>query len=101
MLDLVSNGRAELGTGESSTFAELEAFHVSRTEKRAMWRESLVAVCRMMVEEPFRGRSGQVPADATAQHYSQADSEAASSGMGGLLAPGDHRDGGAAGIWAR
>jgi len=59
VLDLVSNGRAELGTGESSTFAELEAFHVSRTEKRAMWRESLVAVCRMMVEEPFRGAQGK------------------------------------------
>ena len=38
-LDLVSEGRAEFGTGESSTFAELDAFHVSRTEKRAMWRE--------------------------------------------------------------
>jgi alkanesulfonate monooxygenase SsuD/methylene tetrahydromethanopterin reductase-like flavin-dependent oxidoreductase (luciferase family) len=59
MLDLLSNGRAELGTGESSTFCELEAFHVSRTEKRAMWRESLVAVCRMMVEEPFRGHDGK------------------------------------------
>ncbi len=59
MLDLLSNGRAELGTGESSTFAELEAFHVSRTEKRAMWREALVAVCRMMVEEPFRGLEGK------------------------------------------
>jgi alkanesulfonate monooxygenase SsuD/methylene tetrahydromethanopterin reductase-like flavin-dependent oxidoreductase (luciferase family) len=34
-LDLVSEGRAEFGTGESSTFAELDAFHVSRTEKRA------------------------------------------------------------------
>src|SRR5579883_3506612 len=59
VLDLVSNGRAEFGTGESSTFAELEAFHVSRTEKRAMWREALVAICRMMVEEPFRGHQGK------------------------------------------
>jgi alkanesulfonate monooxygenase SsuD/methylene tetrahydromethanopterin reductase-like flavin-dependent oxidoreductase (luciferase family) len=59
VLDLVSNGRAEFGTGESSTFCELEAFNVSRTEKRAMWRESLVAICRMMVEEPFRGHQGK------------------------------------------
>ena len=58
-LDLLSNGRAECGTGESSTFAELEAFQVSRTEKRAMWRESLIAICRMMVEEPFRGYEGK------------------------------------------
>jgi alkanesulfonate monooxygenase SsuD/methylene tetrahydromethanopterin reductase-like flavin-dependent oxidoreductase (luciferase family) len=58
-LDLVSEGRAEFGTGESSTFAELDAFHVSRTEKRAMWRESLQAILRMMVEEPFRGHVGK------------------------------------------
>ncbi len=58
-LDLVSHGRAEFGTGESSTFAELDAFEVSRTEKRAMWRESLTAICRMMVEEPFRGHQGK------------------------------------------
>ena len=58
-LDLVSNGRAEFGTGESSTFAELDAFHVSRTEKRAMWRECLTAISRMMVEEPFRGHEGK------------------------------------------
>jgi alkanesulfonate monooxygenase SsuD/methylene tetrahydromethanopterin reductase-like flavin-dependent oxidoreductase (luciferase family) len=58
-LDLVSDGRAEFGTGESSTFAELDAFHVSRTEKRAMWRECLQTILRMMVEEPFRGHIGK------------------------------------------
>ena len=58
-LDLVSEGRAEFGTGESSTFAELDAFHVSRTEKRMMWKECLQAVLRMMVEEPFRGHVGK------------------------------------------
>ena len=58
-LDLMSNGRAEFGTGESTSFTELDAFHVSRTEKRAMWRESLGVICRMMVEEPFRGAQGK------------------------------------------
>lgn len=58
-LDLVSEGRAEFGTGESSTFAELDAFHVSRTEKRMMWKECLQACLRMMVEEPFRGHVGK------------------------------------------
>lgn len=58
-LDLMSDGRAEFGTGESTGFAELEAFHVSRNEKRAMWREALIAVSRMMVEEPFRGHQGK------------------------------------------
>ena len=79
MLDLLSNGRAEFGTGESSTFCELEAFHVSRTEKRAMWREALVAICRMMVEGAFPRPRRQVLPDAAPQHHSQADPEASSS----------------------
>jgi alkanesulfonate monooxygenase SsuD/methylene tetrahydromethanopterin reductase-like flavin-dependent oxidoreductase (luciferase family) len=58
-LDIISDGRAEFGTGESTSFTELAAFHVSRTDKRAMWREALVAICRMMVEEPFRGHQGK------------------------------------------
>src|SRR5271155_5169588 len=58
-LDLLSRGRAEFGTGESSSFSELDAFHVSREEKRAMWHESLGVICRMMVEEPFRGHEGK------------------------------------------
>ena len=58
-LDLLSRGRAEFGTGESSSFSELDAFHVSRNEKRAMWNEALGVICRMMVEEPFRGHEGK------------------------------------------
>jgi len=58
-LDILSDGRCEFGTGESTSFTELDAFHVSRTEKRAMWREALVAATRMMVEEPFRGAQGK------------------------------------------
>ena len=58
-LDLMSHGRAEFGTGESTSFTELDAFGVSRKEKRAMWREALIVICRMMVEEPFRGVQGK------------------------------------------
>jgi alkanesulfonate monooxygenase SsuD/methylene tetrahydromethanopterin reductase-like flavin-dependent oxidoreductase (luciferase family) len=58
-LDIISDGRAEFGTGESTSFTELAAFHVSRADKRAMWREALVAITRMMVEEPFRGYQGR------------------------------------------
>ena len=36
MLDLVSNGRAEWGTGESATALELEGFGVTMAEKTAM-----------------------------------------------------------------
>jgi alkanesulfonate monooxygenase SsuD/methylene tetrahydromethanopterin reductase-like flavin-dependent oxidoreductase (luciferase family) len=54
-LDLVSNGRVEFGTGESSSAAELGGFLVPREQKREMWRESLDAIARMFVEAPFAG----------------------------------------------
>ena len=58
-LDLISHGRVELGTGETSSDMELGGFHVNRDTKRAQWEESLDVVARMMVEEPFTGHSGQ------------------------------------------
>jgi alkanesulfonate monooxygenase SsuD/methylene tetrahydromethanopterin reductase-like flavin-dependent oxidoreductase (luciferase family)/putative sterol carrier protein len=58
MLDLVSGGRVELGTGETSSGAELEGFGVDRETKRAQWEELLPVVARMMVEEPFAGADG-------------------------------------------
>src|SRR5215813_7490168 len=51
MLDLVSNGRADFGTGESSSEAELGGFGIDRASKRAQWDEALDAVTRMFVEE--------------------------------------------------
>ena len=59
MLDLVSGGRVELGTGETSSGAELEGFGVDRETKRAQWEEMLPVVTRMMVEEPFAGADGR------------------------------------------
>jgi alkanesulfonate monooxygenase SsuD/methylene tetrahydromethanopterin reductase-like flavin-dependent oxidoreductase (luciferase family) len=58
-LDLVSGGRVELGTGETSSGAELEGFGVDRETKRAQWEEMLPVVARMMVEEPFAGVDGR------------------------------------------
>jgi alkanesulfonate monooxygenase SsuD/methylene tetrahydromethanopterin reductase-like flavin-dependent oxidoreductase (luciferase family) len=58
-LDLVSNGRVELGTGETSSGMELEGFGVDRETKRAQWEEMLPVVARMMVEEPFAGVDGR------------------------------------------
>ncbi len=55
MLDLVSGGRVELGTGEGSSAAELGGFGVDRTAKHAMWEDALDAITRMFVEEPFAG----------------------------------------------
>jgi alkanesulfonate monooxygenase SsuD/methylene tetrahydromethanopterin reductase-like flavin-dependent oxidoreductase (luciferase family) len=57
-LDLVSDGRVEFGTGESSSAAELGGFGVPREAKRAMWEETLDAVTRMFTEDPFAGYDG-------------------------------------------
>jgi alkanesulfonate monooxygenase SsuD/methylene tetrahydromethanopterin reductase-like flavin-dependent oxidoreductase (luciferase family) len=59
MLDLVSGGRVEFGTGETSSGAELEGFGVERATKREQWDEALDVVTRMMVEEPFAGVDGR------------------------------------------
>src|SRR3954462_12029031 len=59
MLDLVSGGRVEFGTGETSSGAELEGFGVDRATKREQWDEALDVVTRMMVEEPFAGWDGR------------------------------------------
>src|SRR4051794_21903136 len=59
MLDLVSGGRVEFGTGETSSGMELAGFGVDRETKREQWDEALDVVARMMVEEPFAGWDGR------------------------------------------
>jgi alkanesulfonate monooxygenase SsuD/methylene tetrahydromethanopterin reductase-like flavin-dependent oxidoreductase (luciferase family) len=54
-LDLVSDGRVDFGTGESSSAAELAGFLVDRSRKRDMWKDAIDAITRMLVEEPFAG----------------------------------------------
>jgi alkanesulfonate monooxygenase SsuD/methylene tetrahydromethanopterin reductase-like flavin-dependent oxidoreductase (luciferase family) len=54
-LDLVSDGRLDFGTGESSSAAELGGFLVDRMAKREMWVDAMDAITRMFVEEPFAG----------------------------------------------
>jgi alkanesulfonate monooxygenase SsuD/methylene tetrahydromethanopterin reductase-like flavin-dependent oxidoreductase (luciferase family) len=54
-LDLISDGRLDFGTGESSSAAELGGFLVDRTRKREMWEDAMDAITRMFVEEPFAG----------------------------------------------
>lgn len=57
-LDLVSGGRVEFGTGESSSNAELGGFEVPREVKREAWREGTEVTLRLMCEEPFTGHEG-------------------------------------------
>ena len=58
-LDLVSNGRVEFGTGESSSLSELGGFSLDGTQKREMWREGTEVAIRYMTEEPFTGYEGK------------------------------------------
>lgn len=54
-LDLISDGRVDFGTGESSSAAELGGFLVDRNEKRTQWEDAMDAIAHMFVEEPFAG----------------------------------------------
>jgi alkanesulfonate monooxygenase SsuD/methylene tetrahydromethanopterin reductase-like flavin-dependent oxidoreductase (luciferase family) len=58
-LDLVSGGRVEWGTGESSSRIELEGFGVNYIEKRSMWAEALREAARMMSITPYPGHEGK------------------------------------------
>ena len=64
MLDLISNGRAELGIGEGATRLELGGFDIPAKEKRAMSLEAAEQIANMMVMTPypgFEGRSFKMP----------------------------------------
>jgi alkanesulfonate monooxygenase SsuD/methylene tetrahydromethanopterin reductase-like flavin-dependent oxidoreductase (luciferase family) len=58
-LDLVSNGRVDFGTGESSSLAELGGFGVPVLEKRDQWREALEQIANMLVMDPYPGYDGK------------------------------------------
>jgi alkanesulfonate monooxygenase SsuD/methylene tetrahydromethanopterin reductase-like flavin-dependent oxidoreductase (luciferase family) len=59
MLDLVSGGRVEFGSGESSSEAELGGFRIDPAEKREQWLEGLEVAIRCMTEVPFGGYEGK------------------------------------------
>ncbi|GAA5065359.1 LLM class flavin-dependent oxidoreductase [Nocardia callitridis] len=58
-LDLISNGRVEFGTGESSSVGELGGFNIDPADKRGQWEEALEVAVRCMTEEPFTGFQGE------------------------------------------
>ncbi|HEY1751393.1 MAG TPA: LLM class flavin-dependent oxidoreductase [Caulobacteraceae bacterium] len=58
-LDLVSNGRVEWGTGESSAILELGGYGVPVAEKRNAWREAVEQCANMLAMDPYPGFQGQ------------------------------------------
>lgn len=63
VLDLISNGRVDFGTGRSSTRPELEGFGIDPAGTRAMWKEAIehVVGCWTNEEYEFAGSYWQMP----------------------------------------
>jgi len=63
VLDLISDGRVDFGTGRSSTRAELEGFNVDPDQTRAMWREALGHIVGAWTEDEYQaqGEYWQMP----------------------------------------
>ena len=63
VLDLISNGRVDFGTGRSATRAELEGFGLDPADTREMWREAIehVVGCWTNDEYEFAGKHWQMP----------------------------------------
>ena len=59
MLDLISNGRADLGIGEGATRLELAGFDIPAKEKRAFALEAAEQIANMMVMCPYPGYEGR------------------------------------------
>ncbi len=58
-LDLVSRGRVEWGTGESSALLELGGYRVAVEDKRNAWREAVEQCANMLAMDPYPGFEGQ------------------------------------------
>ncbi len=63
VLDLLSNGRVEFGTGRSSTRIEMEGFGVHPNETRGMWQEAVEHIVQCWTEEyaEFDGKYWKLP----------------------------------------
>lgn len=58
-LDLVSSGRVDWGTGESSAALELEGFGIKVSDKRAAWQEATEQCANMLAMTPYPGFEGK------------------------------------------
>ena len=63
VLDLLSNGRVDFGTGRSSTRAELEGFGINPDDTRDMWLEAIEHVVGAWTNEEYamNGKHWQSP----------------------------------------
>ncbi len=63
VLDLLSDGRVEFGTGRSATRIEMEGFGVDPNQTREMWQEAVGHIVTCWTEEyaEFAGKHWQMP----------------------------------------
>ncbi len=63
VLDLLSGGRVEFGTGRSSTRIEMEGFGLHPNQTREMWQEAVghIVTCWSEDEASFEGKHWQLP----------------------------------------
>lgn len=52
-IDILTNGRVELGTGRGSGSTEVNTFGVDANDTRAMWEEAIRAIPKMWTQELF------------------------------------------------
>jgi alkanesulfonate monooxygenase SsuD/methylene tetrahydromethanopterin reductase-like flavin-dependent oxidoreductase (luciferase family) len=58
-LDLVSNGRVDFGTGESSAILELGAFGIDVATKRRAYLEATEQIANILAMDPYPGFEGE------------------------------------------
>jgi len=58
-LDILSNGRLDLGTGRGASWYHTEAFGVSIEQSRDVWDEALRVICGLFVSDTFPGHKGR------------------------------------------
>jgi len=63
VLDILSGGRVELGTGRAVTLQELDGFEVNPDDTQAMWAEAVEVLVRSWKDEPieYKGRFYNIP----------------------------------------
>ena len=99
-LDLVSNGRVELGLGEGSSVTELHPFDRRFRDKRDVWEDAVKALLPDVLARGL-GVSRQVLRLPAAQRRAQAAAEAAPAALGRVLAARHDPHGRACAGWAR
>ena len=62
-LDILSNGRVELGTGRSATWTELGGFEIEPDDTKEMWEETTRAVVQMWLNDEYehKGKHFSMP----------------------------------------